>query len=164
MIRHVVFCKFRKDLSDADIAAVFEAIKGLQAKIAGILAITTGRDMSPEGLQKGFTHGFTGATSPTPRLAMHIYPTPNTKRLARWWWRRRRAARKAWRWSTGRRSLSASVACPLPSPRRGSYLFTILYITTARREPEWVGPGSREGDLNEPRTCHCHRGPRRADR
>ena len=59
MIRHVVFCKFRKDLSDADIAAVFEAIKGLQAKIGGILAITTGRDMSPEGLQKGFTHGFT---------------------------------------------------------------------------------------------------------
>jgi hypothetical protein len=59
MIRHVVFCKFRKDLSDAEIAAVFEAIKGLQAKIGGILAITTGRDMSPEGLQKGFTHGFT---------------------------------------------------------------------------------------------------------
>ena len=38
---------------------MFEAIKGLQAKIAGILAITTGRNMSPEGLQKGFTHGFT---------------------------------------------------------------------------------------------------------
>ena len=59
MMRHVVFCKIRKDLSDADIAAVFEAIKGLQGKIGGILAITTGRDMSPEGLQKGFTHGFT---------------------------------------------------------------------------------------------------------
>jgi hypothetical protein len=59
MMRHVVFCKIRKDLSDADITTVFEAIKGLEAKIGGILAITTGRDMSPEGLQKGFTHGFT---------------------------------------------------------------------------------------------------------
>ena len=164
MIRHVVFCKFRKDLSDADIVAVFDAIKGLQAKIGGILAITTGRDMSPEGLQKASPTA-SRWISPTPRPEMPICPTPNTRRLARWWWRRRRAARKAWRWSTGKRSVSASVACPLPSHRRGSFCFTILYITTARRKPEWVsGQAPREGDLNEPRTCHRHRGPRRADR
>ena len=55
MIRHVVFCRFRKD---ADVDAVFTALKALQHKIDGILAITCGPDMSPEGLQKGFTHGF----------------------------------------------------------------------------------------------------------
>jgi hypothetical protein len=56
MIRHVVLCRFRKD---ADVAAVFAAIEGLQHKIPGILAVTCGKDNSPEGLQKGFTHGFT---------------------------------------------------------------------------------------------------------
>jgi hypothetical protein len=56
MIRHVVLCKFRKD---ADVDAVFAAIKGLKDKIPSILAVTCGKDSSPEGLQKGFTHGFT---------------------------------------------------------------------------------------------------------
>ena len=56
MIRHAVFCRFR---GDADIAAISAALKGLQSKIDGILAITIGADASPEGLQKGFTHGFT---------------------------------------------------------------------------------------------------------
>ena len=56
MIRHSILCRFRKD---ADVAAVFAALKGLQTKIPGILSITCGADNSPEGLQKGFTHGFT---------------------------------------------------------------------------------------------------------
>ena len=56
MIRHVVLCRFRKD---ADVAQVFAAISALKDKIPGILSITCGSDNSPEGLQKGFTHGFT---------------------------------------------------------------------------------------------------------
>ena len=56
MIRHVVLCRFRQD---ADIAAVFAAISGLQHRIPGILSVTCGKDNSPEGQQKGFTHGFT---------------------------------------------------------------------------------------------------------
>ena len=56
MIRHVVLCRFRKD---ADVDAVFAAIAGLKDKIPGILSVTCGKDNSPEGLQKGFTHGFT---------------------------------------------------------------------------------------------------------
>jgi hypothetical protein len=55
MIRHTVFCRFR---ADADVAAVFAAIKGLQEKIPDILDVTYGADCSPEGLQKGFTHAF----------------------------------------------------------------------------------------------------------
>ena len=56
MIRHAVLCRFKPE---ADVAAVFAALKGLQHVIPGILAITCGADNSPEGLQKGFTHGFT---------------------------------------------------------------------------------------------------------
>lgn len=55
MIRHSVHFRFRKD---ADVAAIAAALKGLQHKIPGILAISFGADNSPEGLQKGFTHGF----------------------------------------------------------------------------------------------------------
>ena len=59
MIRHVVLCRFRKDVNDAAIAGIFEALKGLELQIDGIIAITAGRDNSPEGLQNGFSHGFT---------------------------------------------------------------------------------------------------------
>ena len=56
MIRHVVFMK----LSDSKIAPqIFGALKSLQAQIPGITNISTGVDCSPEGLQRGFTHGFT---------------------------------------------------------------------------------------------------------
>jgi hypothetical protein len=55
MIRHTVFCRFRKD---ADVAAIEKALRGLQKSIPGIFAITFGADNSPEGLQKGFTHAF----------------------------------------------------------------------------------------------------------
>ncbi len=56
MIRHAVFCRFSKQ---ADIAAISTALKGLQTKVPGILAISFGPNNSPEGLAKGFTHGFT---------------------------------------------------------------------------------------------------------
>ena len=59
MIRHVVLCRFRKDVSDAAVQQIFAALKSLQQQIDGIIAITAGRDSSPEGLQKGSTHGFT---------------------------------------------------------------------------------------------------------
>ncbi len=56
MIRHVVLMKLR---DDADAALIFAALKDLQNHVAGILAISTGVDCSPEGLQRGHTHGFT---------------------------------------------------------------------------------------------------------
>lgn len=56
MIRHAVFCRFSPN---ADIAAIATALKGLQSKVPGILAISFGANNSPEGLAKGFTHGFT---------------------------------------------------------------------------------------------------------
>jgi hypothetical protein len=59
MIRHVVLCKFKPDVDEMEIQRIFAALSGLKADIPGILGITAGRDMSPEGLQRGFTHGFT---------------------------------------------------------------------------------------------------------
>ena len=56
MIRHVVLLKFR-DAGDAP--QIFTALKALQSQISGIIDIRCGADCSPEGLQRGFTHGFT---------------------------------------------------------------------------------------------------------
>lgn len=56
MIRHCVFCRFG---ANADITAISAGLKRLKDSIPGILAITFGPNVSPEGLGKGFTHGFT---------------------------------------------------------------------------------------------------------
>jgi Stress responsive A/B Barrel Domain len=56
MIRHVVLLKLR-DTSDA--SSIFAALKSLQSQMLGIIDIRSGSDCSPEGLQRGFTHGFT---------------------------------------------------------------------------------------------------------
>jgi len=59
MIRHVVLFKLRSDLDEGAATRIFTALKALQGQIPGITAISTGKDASPEGLQRGFTHGFT---------------------------------------------------------------------------------------------------------
>lgn len=56
MIRHVVFMKLR---DAAQAPQIFTALKNLQTQIPGIIAISAGINCSPEGLQRGFTHGFT---------------------------------------------------------------------------------------------------------
>lgn len=55
-IRHTVLVRFSRE---TDVPAVFAALKALQQSIPGILAISAGADVSPEGLQRGHTHGFT---------------------------------------------------------------------------------------------------------
>jgi hypothetical protein len=56
MIRHTVLVHFKPE---ADVPTIFAALKSLQRKIPGIIAISTGADCSPEGLQRGHSHGFT---------------------------------------------------------------------------------------------------------
>ena len=56
MIRHVVLIKLR---DAADAPQIFSALKDLQSQISGIINVSAGSDCSPEGLQRGFTHGFT---------------------------------------------------------------------------------------------------------
>jgi Stress responsive A/B Barrel Domain len=56
MIRHIVLLKLR---NPSKAPHIFTALKALQSQIPGIIAITAGADCSPEGLQRGYTHGFT---------------------------------------------------------------------------------------------------------
>ena len=58
MIHHVVLFRFRPDAEQAAIEGVFTDLAGLGAKIPGILSYAGGPYSSPEGLNKGYTHGF----------------------------------------------------------------------------------------------------------
>ena len=59
MIRHTVLFRVADAVDGVAIARVFAALKDLQHKINGIISISTGSDCSPEGMQRGYTHGFT---------------------------------------------------------------------------------------------------------
>lgn len=56
MIRHAVFVRFRPG---TDVAPIFAALRALKGKIDGIISVSAGQDCSPEGLQRGHSHGFT---------------------------------------------------------------------------------------------------------
>lgn len=58
MIKHCVFFRFRKDVQDAAIADIMTRFEQLVGTIPGVLNVTAGTNVSPEGLDHGFTHGF----------------------------------------------------------------------------------------------------------
>jgi hypothetical protein len=58
MIRHCVFVKFRPDVDDAERQAIFAQLAALRDVLEGFEAIGYGPNVSPEGLGKGFDHGF----------------------------------------------------------------------------------------------------------
>ena len=58
MIRHIVLIRFRADVSEAAIAAIFADLQAIKSKLAGVLAITAGRSESPEHIERGYMHGF----------------------------------------------------------------------------------------------------------
>ena len=55
---HVVAFKFKDTAAPADIRRVEEAFAALPAKIPQIASFEWGTNVSPEKLDKGFTHGF----------------------------------------------------------------------------------------------------------
>jgi hypothetical protein len=59
MIRHIVLIRFRPEVSDAQITALFAALPKLAAKLPGVLAFASGRSESPENIERGYMHGFT---------------------------------------------------------------------------------------------------------
>ncbi|MBC2884115.1 Dabb family protein [Ochrobactrum sp. CM-21-5] len=59
MIRHIVLVKFRPELERAEIDIMLNSVIALKDRIDGIVAITAGENNSPEGLEKGFSYGFT---------------------------------------------------------------------------------------------------------
>lgn len=58
MIYHLVLLKIRKDAPQKQVDAVFAEIGGLRNKLPGILSYAWGPYSSPEGFNKGYTHGF----------------------------------------------------------------------------------------------------------
>jgi len=58
MIRHIVLIKFKPELDGAAIDQALASVVALKGKIDGIISVTTGTNNSPEGLEKGFRHGF----------------------------------------------------------------------------------------------------------
>lgn len=58
MIRHIVLIRFRTDVTEAQIAAMFAELEDIRTKISGVLAITSGRSESPEKIERGYLHGF----------------------------------------------------------------------------------------------------------
>ena len=58
MIRHVVLFKLRHGFGDSVASEIFNALKALKHDIPGIIAVSCGADVSPEGLQRGHTHAF----------------------------------------------------------------------------------------------------------
>jgi hypothetical protein len=58
VIQHIVLLKFKEEVSPARIQDLFALIGELQSLISGITNYKWGEYNSPEGLNKGFTHGF----------------------------------------------------------------------------------------------------------
>lgn len=58
-IRHIVLCRFRADVPDAERQAIFAQLADLRGHLKGIVDMQFGQSVSPEGLEQGFAHGFT---------------------------------------------------------------------------------------------------------
>ncbi len=58
MIRHIVLIRFRPDMTEAAIEAIFADLHRIKALLPGVLSITSGRSESPEQIERGYMHGF----------------------------------------------------------------------------------------------------------
>jgi len=57
-VKHIAFFKFKSERTPEQIAEVFRLVEELPRKIPEILSLTWGPNISPEGLDRGFTHSF----------------------------------------------------------------------------------------------------------
>lgn len=59
MIRHCVFIRFKTETTAAEKARIYAEIGALKGRLAGLLAVHAGDNVSPEtGMDKGFAEGF----------------------------------------------------------------------------------------------------------
>ncbi len=58
LVKHAVLLRFKPEVTASQAAELLAAVGGLQAKIPGIVDFSGGPYSSPEGFNKGFTHGF----------------------------------------------------------------------------------------------------------
>ncbi|MCB9994611.1 MAG: Dabb family protein [Hyphomicrobiaceae bacterium] len=58
MIRHIVLIRFRPEISEDEIGALWAELREIDGKIPGLLDIKAGRSESPEKIERGYMHGF----------------------------------------------------------------------------------------------------------
>ncbi len=58
MINHMVILKFQPQFAESDIDAVANQLGNLKEIIPAIKSFSFGKNISPEQLNKGFTHAF----------------------------------------------------------------------------------------------------------
>ncbi|MCM2477782.1 Dabb family protein [Rhizobium sp. CG5] len=58
MIRHCVFLRFKAAMQDAEKQSIYEAIVALKEVVPGMVDVTFGPNVSPEGLNGGYLDGF----------------------------------------------------------------------------------------------------------
>jgi len=59
MIRHIVLTKFRSDVSDDTITAIYAGLSAVTERLQGASNFGGGRSQSPEQIERGYMHGFT---------------------------------------------------------------------------------------------------------
>jgi hypothetical protein len=59
MIRHIVLVRFRPDVNEDTIQAIFADLRCIRGRIPGLGPIHSGRSESPEQIERGYLHGFT---------------------------------------------------------------------------------------------------------
>lgn len=57
-VKHMVLLRLKPSTTKEEIAEIFEGLDDLVGKIPGLVDVCGGPYSSPEGLHKGFTHGF----------------------------------------------------------------------------------------------------------
>ncbi len=57
-VKHAVLLRIKKEIPAAEVRAIFADLAALRNTIPGILDFSSGPYSSPEGMNKGFTHGF----------------------------------------------------------------------------------------------------------
>jgi len=57
-VKHAVLLRFKPGTPPAAVQSLFKTLDGLRTKVPGLLDFSGGPYSSPEGLNKGFTHGF----------------------------------------------------------------------------------------------------------
>ena len=58
MIRHIVLIRFRPEIPEEKINAIFADLHQIKNVLPGVLSITSGRSESPEQIERGYMHGF----------------------------------------------------------------------------------------------------------
>lgn len=57
-VKHIVLMKFKPETTDNEIGGLIQLLEGLKDEIPGMLDYCGGPYSSPEGFNRGFTHGF----------------------------------------------------------------------------------------------------------